>query len=56
MLILNLGYLAGRTAAQRECQSLWFKGKEFTCCSSLAAVQAGALAMDVVRGMFELLS
>lgn len=55
MLILNLGYLAGRTAAQCERQSLWFKGKEFTC-SSLAAVQAGALAMDVVRGMFELLS
>lgn len=37
-------------------KSLWFKGKEFTCSSSVATVEPGALVMNIVKGMFELLS
>lgn len=33
-------------------KSLWLKGKEFMCSSSGAAAEAGALVMNIVKGMF----
>lgn len=42
VLVLNRADVAWRRAAQRACQSLWFKGEEFTCGSSVAAAETGA--------------
>lgn len=38
MSVLSRADVAWRAAAQRACQSLGFRGEEFTCGSSIAAV------------------